>query len=310
MKKIILSLIALSAIAVSSCQPTTAKAEAEKQDVYRISATISNQNITDFQEDAQGYIWIGTTRGLNRFNAHEYRQYYSSNDSLQLPGDRIQDIFMDSRKRLWIATTNGTCRYTDQDNFCQIPINVPYNNRNGHQFIESKDGKIFLNMVVHLCVYNPETDTFNRIFINFDPDKTYKQTCYIDNNNCLWAVNPVSIRCYDSRNMQLTDSIPMPQKITYSYMHNHTSLWLASKNRLFIFDTESKRFKTTPEAISNHPILSKAAITYIHPYDKNRLLICTQKHTFLYNHIENTVIHEKENVASNACTPTRTRICG
>lgn len=46
MKKIILSLIALSAIAVSSCQPTTAKAEAEKQDVYRISATISNQNIT------------------------------------------------------------------------------------------------------------------------------------------------------------------------------------------------------------------------------------------------------------------------
>lgn len=55
MKKIILSLIALSAIAVSSCQPTTAKAEAEKQDVYRISATISNQNITDFQEDAQGY---------------------------------------------------------------------------------------------------------------------------------------------------------------------------------------------------------------------------------------------------------------
>ena len=120
---------------------------------------------------------------------------------------------MDSRKRLWIATTNGTCRYTDQDNFCQIPINVPYNNRNGHQFIESKDGKIFLNMVVHLCVYNPETDTFNRIFINFDPDKTYKQTCYIDNNNCLWAVNPVSIRCYDSRNMQLTDSIPMPQKI-------------------------------------------------------------------------------------------------
>ena len=100
MKKIILSLIALSATAVSSCKPATAQEEAEKLDVHRISATISNQNITDFQEDAQGYIWIGTTRGLNRFNAHEYRQYYSSNDSLQLPGDRIQDIFMDSRKRL------------------------------------------------------------------------------------------------------------------------------------------------------------------------------------------------------------------
>ena len=233
MKKIILSIIALSAMVVSSRKPITAKEETEKQDVYKISATVSNQNITDFQEDEQGYIWIGTTRGLNRFNAHEYRQYYSSNDSLQLPGDRIQDIFMDSHKRLWIATTNGTCQYTDQGNFHQIPINVPYNNKNGHQVIESKDGKIFLNMVVHLCVYNPGTDTFNPIFINFDPDNTYKQTCYIDNNNCLWAVNSISIRCYDSQNMQLTDSIPMPQKITYSYMHNHTSLWLASKNQLF-----------------------------------------------------------------------------
>ena len=57
MKKIILSLIALSATAVSSCKPATAQEEAEKLDVHRISATISNQNITDFQEDAQGYIW-------------------------------------------------------------------------------------------------------------------------------------------------------------------------------------------------------------------------------------------------------------
>ena len=39
MKKIILSLIALSAIAVSSCQPTTAKAEAKKSLLQQISPT-------------------------------------------------------------------------------------------------------------------------------------------------------------------------------------------------------------------------------------------------------------------------------
>lgn len=295
MKRLIFFIIILSTITIISCEPTTVERETDNRDIPKISATLSNQNITAFQEDAQGYIWIGTARGLNRFNAHEYRQYYSSNDSLQLPGDKIQDIFMDSRKHLWIATTNGVCQYTDRDNFRQIPINVPYNNRNGYQFIENRDGKIFLNMIVHLCIYNPQTESFNRIFINFDPDKTYKQTCYIDKNNHLWAVNPISIRCYDSSNMKLTDSIPMQQKITYSYMHDHTSLWLASNNRLFILDTENKRFKAIPDVIRNHPILSKAAINYIHPYDKNSLLICTPNNIFLYNYKENIVIHEKEN---------------
>ncbi|MEL5892120.1 two-component regulator propeller domain-containing protein [Bacteroides sp. GD17] len=294
MKTHIIFIIVLSAITIISCKPITVKEETNNPDVSKISATISNQNITAFQEDAQGYIWIGTARGLNKFNAHEYRQYYSSSDTLQLPGDRIQDIFMDSRKRLWIATTNGVCQYTDQDNFRQIPINVPYSNKNGYQLIENKNGKIFLNMIVHLCVYNPETESFNPIFFNFDPDNTYKQTCYIDRNNHLWAVNPTSIRCYDSSNMKLRDSIPMHQRITYSYMHNRTSLWLVSNNRLFIFDTENKRFKALPDAIKRHPILSKNAINYIHPYEKNSLLICTQNNMFLYNEKKDIIINEKE----------------
>ena len=55
MKKIILSLIALSAIAVSSCQPTTAKAEAEKTPENPLQDLLNqNQQTSPYSSDLGG----------------------------------------------------------------------------------------------------------------------------------------------------------------------------------------------------------------------------------------------------------------
>ena len=37
--------------------------------------TLSNQVVNDMVEDEDGYIWIGTRRGLNRFNGSTYKYY-------------------------------------------------------------------------------------------------------------------------------------------------------------------------------------------------------------------------------------------
>lgn len=113
-----------------------------------ISTELSNQKVTCVCEDAQGQIWIGTFRGLNRYNSHEYHQYFCHDDSVSLPDNQIQDLMLDSKGRLWVSTVNGVARYTDQDQFEQIPIEGP--NGNGVQLLELKNGRILLNMVVHL----------------------------------------------------------------------------------------------------------------------------------------------------------------
>lgn len=50
-----------------------------------ITQDISNQQITSFEEDAQGHVWIGTFRGLNKYNVHEYHQYFCTNNQYDLP---------------------------------------------------------------------------------------------------------------------------------------------------------------------------------------------------------------------------------
>lgn len=70
--------------------------EVERQSPL-VTNDISNQQITAFGEDGKGHIWIGTFRGLNKFSVNEYHQYFCTDDSLDIPDNHIQDIFLDSK---------------------------------------------------------------------------------------------------------------------------------------------------------------------------------------------------------------------
>ncbi len=278
----------------ASCQTmdNVNEQESEQQSPV-ITNDISNQKIKAFAEDAQGHIWIGTFRGLNKFNVHEYHQYFCTDDSLGLPDNQIQDILRDSKNRLWIATVNGVCRYTDQDNFLRIPIN--FSNKNGVQLLESKEGRIFLNTVVQLYSYNPETEQIDCIIPNFDSQHTFNVKCHIDANNNLWAISSLAMRCYDSSTLQLKDSIPLKGYPYYSYLHDSKEIWMTGNHTMSIFDIRTHSFREIPEIIRKHPILSYADVEYIHPYGNNSLLINTSKYgMFCYNYVENTVTHQDE----------------
>lgn len=260
-----------------------------------ITNDLSNQKVTSFAEDTQGHIWIGTFRGLNKYNVHEYHQYYCTDDSLDLPDNQINDLFRDSQGRLWVVTVNGTCLYTDKDNFRKIPLDFP--NKNGIQLLENKEGRIFLNMMHHLAVYNPQTHTFDVPIKHFDRHHTFNQRCFIDQSNRLWAVNPLSLRCYDSSTLTLEDSIPLQDlSPTYFFMQDNGELWLSGSHQLALFDTHTRKFKETPKAIREHPVLAHTHINYIHPYGSNGLLLNTDKQgMFLYDYINDYVIHQNEN---------------
>ncbi|WP_455602448.1 two-component regulator propeller domain-containing protein [Bacteroides rodentium] len=280
---------------ITACSPSDTKTAPEDSiESPVITNDLSNQKVTSFAEDAQGHIWIGTFRGLNKYNVHEYHQYYCTDDSLDLPDNQINDLFRDSKGRLWVVTVNGTSLYTDKDNFRRIPLNI--SNKNGIQMLENKEGRIFLNMMHHLAVYNPETEEFDVPIKRFDWHYTYNVRCFIDQSNKLWAANPLSLRCYNSSTLAMEDSIPLNNFPTCFFMQSNGELWLAGNHQLTLFDTHSRKFTDLPEAIRNHPLLARANISYIHPYGSNSLLLNTDKHgMFLYNHMENYVIHQNEN---------------
>lgn len=72
--------------------------------------------------DHNGFIWIGTKSGLNRFDRYSLKNYvYKKNDPKSIPGNQINFLLEDKTGNIWIGTENGLARYNPgTDNFDAI----------------------------------------------------------------------------------------------------------------------------------------------------------------------------------------------
>ncbi len=75
-------------------------------------------------QDQLGFLWMGTTDGVYRFDGHAFRAFRSRlNDEKSIPNNIINDIKVDASNRIWVAT-NGGLAYFDYANdfFLRIPV--------------------------------------------------------------------------------------------------------------------------------------------------------------------------------------------
>ena len=77
-----------------------------------------------FCQDRDGFLWIGTNRGLIRFDGNGY-DVYRHDDAVEgsLSDNRILGMICDSKGRIWVATANGLNLYMPgTDSFKIIPL--------------------------------------------------------------------------------------------------------------------------------------------------------------------------------------------
>jgi len=69
---------------------------------------LSNNSVNAIAQDRAGHLWIGTSRGLNRFNGSAFKPYlHMQGDSLALFDDYVSAMVYDSGERLWVGTPSG-----------------------------------------------------------------------------------------------------------------------------------------------------------------------------------------------------------
>lgn len=59
-------------------------------------------------QDLQGFIWMGTINGLNKFDGQDFQNFYNiQSDSLSISNNNIRHMFTDREGELCISTANG-----------------------------------------------------------------------------------------------------------------------------------------------------------------------------------------------------------
>jgi ligand-binding sensor domain-containing protein/signal transduction histidine kinase len=81
------------------------------------SGLLSNQ-VNTIVQDREGYLWMGTTDGLQRFDGVRYKSFQrKENDSSSIPSNPVWQLLVDSNDRLWVLLANGKVGVFDTRKF-------------------------------------------------------------------------------------------------------------------------------------------------------------------------------------------------
>ena len=95
---------------------------------YSVKDGLSDNNITCLQQDDEGYLWIGTNAGLNRFDGNAFKKFYQGTSPLQIPSSNIARLKRFGKHKLGIITRGGFQLINTRDYGVQnflIPDNTP-----------------------------------------------------------------------------------------------------------------------------------------------------------------------------------------
>ena len=278
--KAIVTIIASVAclLALDSCRKAETQQQRDKDEEHGlvVAQELSNSRVQDIEEDATGQLWIATFRGLNRYDGHEYHQYFCTEDSLGLPDNNVQGLLCDRNGRLWVATVNGVCRYTNMDCFERIPMQT--SNRNARKLLMDSKGRIFVYNGTEMLIY----DELHNIFLPRINRTMVGQSWgdfFIDAADDILIAGPENLLIYSGDNFKLRMEVKHPERAGYYYFDMlKNGLLLSSGNgTLMVFDTKARQVIPLGEAIEGRLLAQGSVVQAACLLENNTILLSTSK---------------------------------
>lgn len=250
---------------------------------------LSQSSVPSIIQDDKGFMWFGTTGGLNRYDGHKmtvYRRDLVDNNSLS--DKHITDICKDTEGNLWIATGNGLSffntreerfsRYFEEDGQESISANVIHASHcdtDGTVWIATKNG---LNKLV-----DKDEGVFARLAV--EGGENNFQEVYRDNTGRLWAGTFEEGLYYLDRKGQLVHSQITgldDKKITAIHDGEAGYLWVGTNNGLYRINPERDKAKLYQHEADDPASLSENTVNVVYRDSRSNVWVGTGDGLNLY----------------------------
>ncbi|MEO1031460.1 MAG: two-component regulator propeller domain-containing protein [Bacteroidota bacterium] len=208
---------------------------------------LSNNVVFDIHQDKDGYIWIATNNGLNKYDGYAMTTYFhTSKDSTSISSNVIRSIVEDEQGQLWFGTKNGLNRFNKKTQSFEKPTYLKGASIANWEVMSmhlDRSGHIWMNASNHIVVFDPKTSEANIVY-------TSKNMLGLTlANQIVWASDDKgNIFSYDIKSKVLTKRGEAFNHSAVHYGDQSESLWVPDN---FDADSDSHRLKYLPQ-LPNH----------------------------------------------------------
>ncbi len=243
-----------------------------------IADGLSQSYVYDIIQDKNGFIWIATQDGLNRYDGKNFVYYrHDSTNKSSIADNFIRKLFIDSNDTLWVGTNEGLSRYNESlDNFenylHQTNDSNSLKDNEIWDIYQDKESNIFISTKEGLQKFDSENNNFTRIrFRGFEKELKEIKTIFQDKKGNYW------LGTYDngiyltnatmSFVVSLSDQNKWNLKLNASALYDlkfiDNQYWLGTNNGLFIISQDYQIVKHYSEksSDSNAQLLSNIVRT-------------------------------------------------
>lgn len=210
---------------------------------YTVSDGLPSNECYDLIQDHEGFIWIGTDRGLARFDGADFR-CYSGREGL--PDNLVTGLFVDRSNNLWCHIhRKGFCMVSDSGIVTpDYLLNLGPDANLLEDFIELEDG------IKAFSVFSSENPSFSFLLVSPDGEIS-KQLDYQDSSHVISALrsghsaafayhrgwNALSLTFVDGSKENKYDIKQSPQVLDI-ILDRHGNLIVALDSSVYALDTK------------------------------------------------------------------------
>lgn len=167
---------------------------------------LPNNQIQCIYQDRKGWIWLGTSQGLSRFDGYRFVNYIPDpDDSTSLSGNLVRVIFEDSKGNLYVGTENGGLNIFDREKerfihpfknhpefrSKELSVNTITEDDNGNLYIGTDRNMLMIDKTGNLCKVNPLGPAASDFLGNFI------RILHFDDDGGLWIGTTDGLFLYD-----------------------------------------------------------------------------------------------------------------
>lgn len=249
-------------------------------DFFDTQSGLSNNIVYDIYQDREGFIWVATENGLNRFDGYEFEIFqHSEADSTSIADNIVRTVIEDDQGRLWAGTFRGLNLYDRKHNSFstfRIPVSFGTNSSDIQKIFKDSKGKFWFLINSKLMVFDPDSFEFE---LHDNPHRIF--SIVLDSDDQIWLStydNELYKTHVDSpRDLELAGEIEVPTLLRgyegerlYSFNNNFSdrlnkwnslptlseqsnsvqllesadgTLWIGTETGLYIFDRQTGTYQ-------------------------------------------------------------------